>query len=239
MEYIGALQRHDLSLVALQEDHLSCICRICNDVQDCLRGSVVLDDDALLFRTFVIFVEELVQEVLEIRRADLAHDHQMRHVLVHLFKPSSCPGRLTAKQCHELTRLRWQDKQDAEKQEGQEDLAIVGGDLRSVPDERHRDEDEIHHLEISCVLSDEVRERVQILQIRAYPAWEHNDGQHDVDNIENVTRGVYHHVVDDALRQVDTAQIKHDACAEEAISVLGPTKDPHEQEGYGRDDFHH
>ena len=75
MEYIGALQCHDLSLVALQENHLGCICRICNDVQDCLRRSVVLDDDALLFGAFVIFVEELVQEVLQIRRADLAHDH--------------------------------------------------------------------------------------------------------------------------------------------------------------------
>ena len=160
-------------------------------------------------------------------------------MLVHLLEPSPCPGRLAAQKGHELTGLRWQDEQDAEKEEGEEDFAVVGCDLRTVADERHRDEDKVHHLKVGGVLSDEIWEGVEILQVGAHSAREHNDGHHDVDNIEDVTRGVNHHVVDDALREVDAAQIKHNAGAEEAIGVLGPAEDPHQQEWQSGKDLHH
>ena len=48
MKNIGALQCHDLPLIALQVYHLLSIGRISYGVQDCLRGSIVLDHDALL-----------------------------------------------------------------------------------------------------------------------------------------------------------------------------------------------
>lgn len=79
-------------MLTLQIDNLLIVFWLINSVKNSLRGTVILHDDAVLLESLVIFMVKLIQKVFQVCGADLAHNDEMRNVLVHLLKFRTSPG---------------------------------------------------------------------------------------------------------------------------------------------------
>ena len=103
-----------IAMVSLEVDHLLHVGGVVDYVKDAVRGGHVLNHNALLLRAFVVFVEEFVKEILQVRLRNSAHKDQVGHVFSNLFKFSSSPRRLCGEKFHELTGLGRQDEETDE-----------------------------------------------------------------------------------------------------------------------------